>query len=117
MQRKEERIPITDINLKKLGIKDKNAVVLIQDVPRKCLLRDISFSGSKVLIIGLGKFLVNREAVLRLTVAAAANPVDIKAKIIRTEEVKGRKDISALALQFEEDKPATFTQIINNFFS
>jgi hypothetical protein len=116
MQRKEERIPINNENIKKLGINDKNALVLIQDVPRKCLLRDISFSGAKVLIIGLGKFLVNKKAVLRLSIQTSSKPVDIKGKIIRTEEVKGRKDISAIALSFEEEKPLPFTKSINNFF-
>ncbi len=118
MLRKEERIPITTESLEKLGFKDRNAIILVQEVPRKCILRDISFSGAKILIIGLGKFLINKEAVLRLSIVDVSKPVDIKGKIIRTEQVKGRKDISALALKFnEENKSLSFIQCINNFFS
>ncbi len=116
-QRKEERIAINDENLKKLGFIDRNAILLIQDVPRKCILRNISFSGVKVLIIGLGKFLINKEAVLRLNIENTSKPVDIKGKILRSEEVKGRKDITAIAMKFDENMPLTLTQCINNFFS
>lgn len=117
MKRKEERIELNDENLKKLGLKDKNAIIIIQDVPRKCILRDISFSGSKMLILGIGKFLVDKEAVLRLSVDTSLKPIDIKGKITRTEEVKGRKDVSAIALQFDDNKPLSFINNINNFFS
>jgi hypothetical protein len=117
LQRKEERIELNPENIKKLGLKDKNALILVQDIPRKCLLRDISFSGAKLLVLGLGKFLADKEAVLRLNLEASARPVDVNGKVVRTEEVKGRKDITAIALKFDESKPLPFTKIITNFFS
>ena len=52
-KRSEERIIVTDQVIRKMGLKSKNIIVSIDKIPRKALLRDISFSGVKIIIAGL----------------------------------------------------------------
>ena len=115
-KRKEERIVLTQDALRKLGIKDKSTFLYIQGVPRKCILRDISFSGAKVLVMGVAKFILNKEATINIEVNDSKEIIRIKGNIIRHEEVQGRKDIAAYAIQFDESNiPIKYKMMINDY--
>ncbi len=66
LRRRDERIPITEESLRKLSLAKADAVIFIDNVPRHCIVRDISFSGAKILLLGVAQFLNNKNAVLRL---------------------------------------------------
>ncbi|MFW6337786.1 MAG: PilZN3 domain-containing protein [Alkalispirochaetaceae bacterium] len=115
-RRKEERIVITNDSLNKLGIGGKGAVVVVDGIPRKCILRDLSFSGAKVIILGVAKFIVNKDATLRLDLLDPVETVQLPGKILRFEEVEGRSDIAAYAVKFEEDQiPMEYKMRLNNY--
>ncbi len=115
-RRKEERIVITNDSLRKLGIGGKGAVVVVDGIPRKCILRDLSFSGAKVIILGVAKFLVNKAAILKLDLLDPAETVQIPGKILRFEEVEGRSDIAAYAMKFEDEQvPMEYKMRLNNY--
>jgi hypothetical protein len=115
--RKEERIVIDYKTSEKIGLIGKASQLIVNEVPRKCIIRDLSLNGAKVLIVGLARFLLNKEAVLKVRFNDIDQSVIIPGKIIRYEEVKGRKDIAALAIQFKEaDIPLTYTKKLNLFF-
>lgn len=115
-KRKEDRIVLTVDALRKMGMKAKETTVFIQGVPRKGIIRDVSFSGAKVIIFGVAKFLLNKEAVLRIELEENSETIDIPALIVRHEPVEGRKDIAAFALQFPEDQiPMKFKVIMNDY--
>lgn len=115
-KRKEERIILTPDVIRKTGIKAKNTMVIVEGVPRKCILRDISFSGAKVLIMGVAKFLINKEAVLQLEANDPPEKINIKGTFIRHEPVEGRKDIAAFALQFKDESvPVKYKIMINDY--
>ncbi len=103
-RRKKERIVITPESLRGIGLDAKEAHVYIDSIPRKCIVRDLSFSGAKILIVGVAKFLVDKDAVLQLSFGSGKELFKISGKIIRFEEVAGRKDISSLAINFEEEE-------------
>jgi len=115
-KRSEERIVVTSDSLRKLGLGTKGALLTIEQVPRKCIIRDLSFSGAKVIIVGLAKFLVNRSAVLRLQLADDEGQIELVGTVVRFEPVEGRTDIAAFAIQFDEDKvPIKYKLRINAF--
>jgi hypothetical protein len=117
-QRKEERIPITADSARAMGLDHKNAMVYIEGVPRRCIVRDVSFGGAKVVILGVAKFLVDKPATLRLTLSETDEEVDLAAKVLRFETVEGRTDIAALALQFEpETLPMKYKLMISGFLN
>ena len=117
-KRREERIAITPDTIRKMNIISKEVAVFIQGVPRHCILRDISFSGSKLIMMGVAKFLLNREAALRIDFDDPRESFLLKGTFIRSEAVEGRKDLIALAVVFNEHSvPMGYKVRLNDYLS
>jgi len=101
-KRKDERIPLTVDNMRKLNILSTETSVNIQGVPRRCILRDVSFSGTKVIMMGIAKFLLEKEGAIRIDFNDPRESFMIKGKFIRAENVEGKKEMVALGLNFDE---------------
>jgi hypothetical protein len=101
-KRREERILLNPDIIRKLNLLAKETAVFIQGVPRRCILRDLSFSGAKLIMMGVAKFLVSREVSLRLDFEDPRESFSIKGSTVRSEEVEGRKDLIAIAILFTE---------------
>ncbi len=107
-KRRDVRVSVSESTIKKVGFVSCNAIVAVDQVDRKCLVRDMSFGGVMVLIPGVAKFVLGRTAVLRLVLEDTNQAVTIPGKFVRVEPVQGRRDITLAALQFDE---ATVPQI------
>lgn len=117
-KRQDERILITPETTRKLKILPKDCVVFIDRVPRNCILRDISFSGAKMVLMGVAKFLVNKELLLRVNFDDPQESFLIPGKFIRSENVEGRKDLLALAIEFTDSTlPMGFKLRLNDYLS
>jgi hypothetical protein len=117
-KRREERILITVDSQRKLNILSKESAVFIQGVPRRCILRDVSFSGAKLIMVGVAKFLVDKEAGLRIDFDDPRESFLLKGKFVRSENVESRKDLVALAILFDESRiPMGYKMRINDFLS
>jgi len=115
-KRKEERILLNPDTIRRLNIIAKEAAVFIQGVPRRCMLRDISFCGAKIIMVGVAKFLVNKEAALRVDFDDPRESFLIKGVFVRTEEVEGRKDLIALAVEYSGQIPMGYKVRLNEYF-
>ena len=115
-KRKDERIVLVPDTIRRLRIIAKEAAVFIQGVPRRCMLRDVSFSGAKIIMVGVAKFLVNREAGLRIDFDDPRESFLIKGTFVRSESVEGRKDLIALAVEFVDPVPMGYKVRLNEFF-
>ncbi|AEF82815.1 PilZN3 domain-containing protein [Leadbettera azotonutricia] len=117
-KRREERITITPDSARRLNIFSKESAVFIQGVPRRCILRDISFSGAKLIMMGVAKFLVEKDAALRMDFDDPRESFLIKGKFLRAEVVEGRKDLVALVVLFDETiVPMGYKIRVNDFLS
>lgn len=117
-KRRDERIIITSDSLRRLNLISKETMVSIQGVPRQCILRDISFYGAKVIIMGLAKFLEDRDAVLTIDFDEPRKTYIVKGKFIRSEIVEGRKELVALAMAFNDSSvPLGYKMRINNYIN
>jgi hypothetical protein len=117
-KRRDERIPLTPESQRKLKVLAKESAVFIQGVPRRCILRDISFSGAKLIMMGVAKFLVERDAALRMDFDDPRESFLLRGKFIRSEIVEGRKDLVALAVTFTEALvPMGYKIRINDYLS
>ena len=117
-KRREERILINQDTIRKLSLTSKDTAVFIQGVPRNCILRDISFSGAKLIIMGVGKFLENKEAALRVDFEDPRESFLVKGKFLRSEAVEGRKDLVALIIHFNETTvPMGYKIRLNDYLS
>jgi hypothetical protein len=101
-KRRDERITITPESQRKLKLFAKETAAFVQGVPRRCILRDLSFSGAKVIMMGVAKFLVNKETALRFDFDDPRETFLIKGKFIRSENVEGKKEMIALAMGYDE---------------
>jgi Tfp pilus assembly protein PilZ len=101
-KRKDVRIPLSADNMRKLNILTSESAVFIEKVPRRCILRDLSFSGSKIIMVGIAKFLVNKEVALKVEFEDPRELFLIRGKFVRAEPVEGKKEMVALGLNFDE---------------
>jgi len=115
-RRSDDRILLTPDAIRKIGLARKESTVLIDGVPRRCILRDLSFSGAKLIIVGLAKFLVGKPCSLRLDLEDPRETVAIAGKVVRYEDVEGRKDLTAIAVHFDEGTiPMSYKMQLNDF--
>jgi hypothetical protein len=101
-KRKDLRIALTPESLRKLKLLTTESSVFLQGVPRRCILRDISFSGTKLIMVGVTKFLIDKDASVRFEFNDPRETITIKGKFVRAEEVEGKREMVALGLQFDE---------------
>jgi len=117
-KRKEERIIITADSIRKLGFKSKEGVLFIENVPRKGIIRDISFSGAKIIILGVGKFLVGKDVVLTIELEDNNRVLELKGNVYRYEAVEGRKELAVLVVLFDEAVlPMDYKLRLNDYLS
>lgn len=118
IKRKEDRIILTPDSCRKLGIPKEESIISIQNVPRHCILRDLSFGGAKVLLLGLPQFLKDKEVLLNLEFDEPHEIINLRGRIVSTSEVEGRKDIVAANIQFSEESVTLSYKIhINNYLT
>jgi len=101
-KRKDVRVPVNENTVHKLGFTSCNTIIAVQGVDRKCLIRDLSFSGALILIPGVAKFLMGKTALLRLVIEDTAQVLQISGTFLRVDSVPGRRDITQAALEFDE---------------
>jgi hypothetical protein len=117
-KRKDERVLLTADSLRKLKILSKDTAAFIQGVPRRCILRDLSFSGAKIIMMGVAKFLVDKDTALRLDFDDPRESFLVRGKFVRAETVEGRKELVALAITFDEAVvPMGYKVRLNDFLS
>jgi hypothetical protein len=117
-RRREERILLTTDTIRKLKLLSKESAVFIEGVPRRCILRDLSFSGAKLIMMGVAKFLVEKRSALRVDFDDPRESFLIKGKFLRSETVEGRKDLVALAIIFDDGAvPMGYKLRLNDFLS
>jgi hypothetical protein len=117
-RRREERVLLTIDTIRKLKLLSKESAVFIEGVPRRCILRDLSFSGAKLIMMGVAKFLVEKHSALRVDFDDPRESFLIKGKFLRSETVEGRKDLVALAIVFDDGAvPMGYKLRLNDFLS
>ena len=79
---------------------------------------DLSFSGAKVIVPGIGKFLMRKASLLRFELRESVKQISLEGTIVRVEAVAGRKDLAAAAVHFDEARvPYSYKLMINGFLN
>ena len=116
IRRREEYILINEENKRKLGLMREETIVMIDNVPRHCILRQISFGGAKFILLGLSQFLTNKESIIQMDFEDPPERIQIKGKIVASGLIEGRKDIVAVNMQFDEKLvPLSYKMHVNGF--
>lgn len=118
LYRKEERIILNDDAQRLLGINKKESIVYIQNVPRRCILWNLSFSGAKIVVLGLPAFLKGKDCVVRLIFSDPNEAIDVKGTIVSANAVEGRKDLAEAGIKYDENLvPLSYKIRINEYLS
>lgn len=118
VRRREERIVVNEDSKRKLSLLKEEAIIVLQNVPRHCIVRDLSFSGAKIVLMGLSQFLVNKPGVLRLEFDEPSEIIQLSGVIVSTDLIEGRKDIVAASISFSEKMiPLSYKLHINNYLT
>ncbi|ULQ60645.1 PilZ domain-containing protein [Brucepastera parasyntrophica] len=117
-KRKEERITINTESMQKLGIIRKECILFVQETPYRCILRDVSFSGAKILMAGDSSFLLNQPSILKIDFDDSRAAIKLLGKIVRAEEIESGKNIVALSIAYEEKTvPMLYKMHINTYLT
>ena len=93
-------------------------IIFIQNVPRRCILRDISFSGAKVILLGIEKFIQGEETILRIHFDEPDEIIQLAGHVVKTSPVEGRPEIIYACLQFDEAAvPTSYRIRINTYLT
>jgi hypothetical protein len=112
-KRAEERLEVTPASMKHLGLESREAGLVVDGVESRCLLRDLSFSGAKVLVHGKAEAFLEKPVLLRPDFSDRRAPVTLPGRVLRWEDMANREDIGAIAIRFEEGVPIQYKLAIN----
>lgn len=102
-QRREERIPVNQENRASLGLAQLNTTIVIDHIERKCMFRDVSYGGARVLLTGVAAFLAPKPFVLALPLEGQP-PLSVPGTVVRAEAIEGHRGLAVLALAYDADK-------------
>lgn len=118
IRRKDERIIITDDAKRRMNMTRDETIIFIQNVPCRCILRDISFSGAKVILLGIEKFIQGKETILRIHFDEPDEIIQLAGHVVKTSPVEGRPEIIYACLQFDEAAvPTSYRIRINTYLT
>ena len=118
IQRRDERIAVTADSKRKLNLLKEETFLYIQNVPRHCIIRDISFSGAKLIMLGVKAFVVNKDVILHFDFTDPQESMDIKGKVVTVEDVAGRRDLIVANILFDEAQvPISYKLRINSYIT
>ncbi len=116
-KRRDERIIVNPETMKKLGLDTREALLLVENRACKCVLRDLSFSGAKVVVSGRAASFSDKTVSLKFAPSDQAPELSIPARVCRVDEVGGRKEILAVSLEYSGDPPMSYKLLINSYVS
>jgi len=116
-RRRDERIIVSPETLKKIGLESREAAFVIENRLHRCVLRDLSFSGAKIVASGSADAFNGKRATLKITRADQAGEIILPGSVLRVEEVGGRKDILAVSIEYVGDPGIAYKLLINAYLS
>jgi hypothetical protein len=116
-RRKDERIVLSPEVMKKMGLESREAAILIERASYKCALRDISFSGAKLLTAGSAAAFADRKVGLRISRGDPSLDILIQGVVRRAEEVGGHRNVLAIGIEFEGEIPMSYKLLISSYLS
>lgn len=113
-KRKDLRIIVNHSNYKALGLTSREISIIIENIPRKAILVDISASGIMIIGVKAFKFHLNKQITAKFHTDFPN--WQIPGKIVRTENIPGRNDVILIGIHLtQETIPVSFKMQIENY--
>jgi hypothetical protein len=114
-KRKDERINITPEALRKLHVATKDVGVTIQGVPRRCILRDISFGNARLVMVGVSKFLIDKPVGIKFDFNEPEESYSMSGKFTSAEAVVDHKDMVVVNMVYDEPIPLMYKVRLHDY--
>jgi hypothetical protein len=115
-QRKEDRIPMTNQARDLMGLSNLNTTVTVDHIDRKCLIRELSYTGARAILTGVAPFLLDKPFALTVPMVDP-HPMSIPGRIVRAEPVEGHKGLAVIALGYHPDRvPVEYLRALQKGF-
>ena len=99
-----------------MGLLTNNSVAEIDNIKRQCIIKNISASGTMIIMACIPKFIMNKPVLLSISVIGKTEPLILEGVVMRYEQVVNRKDIYGIGIQFIPDKISyEYKDIINTY--
>lgn len=116
--RKHDRIDITSESIRLLHLESNNGIIILNKQAVRCIIRDISLSGCKVIAKNDDKNCANKPVIFAIKFIGEADYIKIPGKILRCELINENEDFLTLGIEFAENKvPNLFVRFISDYFS
>jgi hypothetical protein len=116
-KRKDERITITPETLRKLHFANKEIGVTIEGVPRRCILRDISFNGARLAMVGISKFLIDKQASIKFDFLEPSESYSIAGKFHKIENIADRNDMVLVNMIYDDPVPMVYKVRLSDYLN
>lgn len=117
-KRKENRIILNDFSQKKLGLEKRESIVTLNKITQRCILWDISFSGTKIIIQGEKESVIGKNISIRYFFEEPEEVIDVEGIVINATEVESRPGILSASIKFNEETiPLAYKLRINEYLT
>ena len=117
-KRHDEKIILTKDSIRELGLPKEESYIFIENVPRKCIIKELYFSGAKILFVGVPKFLINKKAQLKLLFLDSGEKISLDSIITDAAFLPNRQDIVMATFEFvKEEIPMSYKFKINKYLT
>ena len=116
--KKHEVIPLNKETVRLLSLPKEETYVFIGGVPRKCVMKSLSFCGANIMLVGIPKFLIDKPIDLRMFFSDTDDKISLQGIVKTADFLPGRKDICMVDVEFLEDSvPMSYKFHLNNFIT
>lgn len=115
-KKRAEAIPINKESAHTLGIGKEETVAFIAKIPRRCILKELFFGGAKIMLVGIPKFLLNKEIELKISFPESGDNLLIPGIITEAESLEAKREIAVCRINFNDDTiPMVYKMNINTY--
>ena len=113
-KRRDERIAVNALSAAQMGLNSIFTYLTLDGRKSRCVVQDLSFSGSAVLLSsGVNK--INLRGVLQLIFLKPDTLIDLSVSVARLQRVKGNTGLIIAGLKFEKESvPLDYSARINS---
>ena len=113
---KYENIHLSVTAMRELNMEQTESYASIQGVPRKCIIKSISFGGASIVSVGLPKYLIGDKIKLYFSFSDTYEDISISGVIRNAAFIEGRQDICKIDVNYNQDDiPIAYKFHINRY--
>ncbi|MDR0540540.1 MAG: pilus assembly protein PilZ [Spirochaetaceae bacterium] len=116
-KRKDERLTITPDAMRKMSLKAKDIFVVIDASTHRCVLREVFFSGARLVMLDKTAPENGKLVAIRLEFDDPREECILSGKIVKFDTVTGNDDMYVITVVYTDTVPMSYKVRLNNFLT